>query len=220
MNEHHDKIVIKFEDNDTSTTSNPIQVSTAAPETTGFVIDTQAPAKIDELTEDLSIPFGHQNAMLDDVMPDFDFANPATDPVKLAHKLINIVRVKKALGISANQLGLPYRVFVMQSDPVFVCFNPVVTYYSDDGAVLDEACLSWPGVGVKIKRPVSIRVRFKDPYGNACTKQFTGMAARVFQHEFDHLNGIRYYDRAVPFHKERFKKNWKKVVRFIKNRAK
>jgi len=84
---------------------------------------------------------------------------------------------------------------------------------------MDEGCLSYPGVYVKIKRPRFIRVRFKDPYGNVCTKKFDGMAARVFQHELDHLNGIEYFTRAHPIHLERFKRKWKKVLRLIKKAA-
>lgn len=213
-----DEVIIKIEGEDGSSSPDGAEISIATPDATGFSINTEAPVTLQAHTESLSVPFGHQNDMLKAEMPMFDFNNPPTDPTKLANKMTSIVKNRKALGLAANQIGLPYRVFVMQSDPFFVCFNPEITAYSDEEVSLDEACLSWPGVGVRVKRPKSIRCKFTDPYGNVCVRKFTGMAARVFQHELDHLNGITFIDRANNFHKERFRKKWKQVIRILKKR--
>ena len=152
-------------------------------------------------------------------MPEFDFVNPSLDPVELSHKLINAMKDGKGIGLAANQIGVPVRAFAMYSDPAIVAFNPKITYFGDEEVTMEEGCLSYPGVYVKIKRPRFIRVRFTDPYGNPCVKKFDGMAARVFQHELDHLNGIEYFTRAHPIHLDRFKRKWKKVQRLIKKAA-
>ena len=167
-----------------------------------------------------NVLFGSNNAMLNNEIPRFDFSNPIMDPVKLSHELITEMKNSNGIGLAANQLGINARAFVMASEPPMVCFNPVITKYGDDEIIMDEGCLSYPTVTVKVKRPRFIRVRFQDPYGNTVVKKFDGMASRVFQHELDHLNGVVYYKRANAIHRERFEKKWKKVLRTIKNHAK
>ena len=167
-----------------------------------------------------AIFLGHQNDMLRQVIPEFEFNSPSTDPVKLSHLLINAMKDNNGIGLAANQLGINVRAFVMYSEPPIVAFNPKITYYNDEEVVMDEGCLSYPGVTIKVKRPRFIRVRFQDPYGNIVVKKFDGMASRVFQHELDHLDGVEYFKRANRIHKERFQKNWKKVIRTVKNRDK
>ena len=75
---------------------------------------------------------------------------------------------------------------------------------------LEEGCLSFPGLIVKVKRPQHIRVRFQTPNGDTITKQFTGMSARVFQHEIDHLNGVLYFNRANRYHRDVAMLKWKR----------
>jgi peptide deformylase len=79
---------------------------------------------------------------------------------------------------------------------------------------LEEGCLSYPNLFVKIKRPKSIKVRFTTPDGETSTKTFTGMTARVFLHELDHLDGIAHTSRANRYHLDQAKK----LVKKMKNR--
>ena len=134
--------------------------------------------------------------LLKEKLPRFDIKNPpeGVDPVELGKELLGHMRYFGGIGLSANQLGLPYRVFVMEGDPGFVCFNPTITAYAGDLVNLDEGCLSYPGLYVKKKRRGLIRVRFQDPYGNACVKKFTGMSARIFQHEMEHMEGENFLE--------------------------
>ena len=113
-----------------------------------------------------------------------------------------------AIGISANQVGVPYRVFALRAYPEnFVCFNPKMVMPSDQEVLLEEGCLSFPNLFVKVKRPQHCRVRFTMPNGDTRTDTFTGITARAFQHELDHLDGIVYYTRANDYHREQaFKK--------------
>ena len=141
---------------------------------------------------------------------DFDFQSPPFDPIEFAQEMIKFLYEKNGLGIAANQVGMPYRIFAMRGYPEnYVCFNPKIVGVSSDAIVLEEGCLSYPGLLVKVKRPSSIRVRFHTPNGDVETKQFIGMSARVFQHEYDHLNGVRFYDKANKFHRDQAMRKWK-----------
>ena len=126
----------------------------------------------------------------------FDFENPPTDPIQLSYDLVETMRANHGLGLSANQVGLPYRVFVMESKPALACFNSVLVDVSEEVIELDEGCLSYPGLFVKVKRPRHIKVRYSEPNGNVVTKKFTGMSARCFLHEYDHMQGINFLNRV------------------------
>jgi peptide deformylase len=118
---------------------------------------------------------------------------------------------RNALGLAANQVGNPYRIFAMRGSPEnFVCFNPRIIDTSDKQIVLEEGCLSYPNLIVKVKRPESIRVRFNTPNGDTITRQFTGMTSRVFQHEYDHLEGSIFYNKANRVHREQAMRKWRK----------
>jgi len=145
----------------------------------------------------------------------FDFKNPPMDPVLLANQLITTMNHHNGLGLSANQCGLPYRVFVMRSNPTLVCFNPKIIDLSTEEVVLEEGCLSYPLMLVKVKRPMLIKARFTDAYGETHTQKFVGMSSRCFQHEYDHLEGINYLRRANPIHVNRAKKSKQKFDKRI-----
>lgn len=147
----------------------------------------------------------------------FDFQNPQVDPFELAQDMVRMIHEYNALGLSANQIGLPYRVIALRGSPEnFVCFNPKIVMPSTEEITLQEACLSFPGVNVKVKRPRHVRVRFTAPNGEVMTRQFTGMTARAFFHEMDHIDGVIFYNRANRFHREQAlkrAKNNKFIVR-------
>jgi peptide deformylase len=134
----------------------------------------------------------------------FDFSNPPFEPIEFAHNIIKFMYEKNALGIAAPQIGLPYNVFAMRGSPEnFVCFNPRIVNYSTEKIYLDEGCLTFPNLIFKIRRPKEIRVRFQTPNSETITRDFVGMTARIFQHEFDHLNGILFTNRVNRYHREK-----------------
>ena len=151
--------------------------------------------------------------ILSQVMPRFDFDNPVVDPIQLAYDLVESMRHHKGIGLSANQIGLPYRVFAMEAVPALVCFNPKLIDVSSEEILLEEGCLSFPGLGIKIKRPRHIKVRYAEPSGEVMTRKFTGMAARCFLHELDHMDGTKYIDRASFVQKEIALKRQKKLAK-------
>lgn len=128
---------------------------------------------------------------------EFDFANPQTDPIKLAEDLIESCVYHKGLGLSANQVGISLSVFAFgnpAAGKLSVLFNPKIV--GNAGEVdSKEGCLSYPNVFLKVKRSERIRVRYADASGNVDTVDFTGLSAKIVQHEIDHLNGITYGQR-------------------------
>jgi peptide deformylase len=135
-------------------------------------------------------------------LENFDFSNPPVNPSELAMDLAETMVSHKALGLAANQVGLPYRVFAMTGNPVNVCFNPRIVDTSSEEIILEEGCLTFPGLFIKVKRPSMIRARYTMANGETVTNKFVGMTARIFQHELDHLDGVLYMNRATLFHRE------------------
>ena len=146
----------------------------------------------------------HPDPILSKPVPEFNFNYPPESPSDIATKLISEMNNHNGISLSANQLGLSYRVFCMRGYPEnYVCFNPRIVYSSDEVTLMEEACVSFPGVTVKVKRSKEIRVRFQTPSGMLVTKKFDGLTARTFQHELDHLDGILFFNRANRYHREK-----------------
>ena len=141
--------------------------------------------------------------ILNQVTEQFNFSNPPTDPIQLAKDLYETLMSTKYLGLSAPQVGLPYRVFALRAQPGIVCFNPRIVDTSSEELLLDEMCMSFAHLTVPIRRPKKIKVRYVEPNGNVKTETFDGLTARYFLHELDHLNGILYTQKANKMHVER-----------------
>lgn len=146
----------------------------------------------------------------------FDFANPQVDPIQLAKDLYETMVHNKGLGLAAPQVGIPVRAFAMYAVPGIVCFNPVVVDETSEQIALEEGCLTYPHLFLKIKRPRTIKVRYAEPNGNMVTTKMDGMTARCFLHELDHLNGIVYTRRSNPIHLERAMRKKKELDRTVR----
>lgn len=145
----------------------------------------------------------------------FDFDNPPTDPHQLALDLRESMVYYKGIGLSASQVGLPYRVFVA-GDPgdlenIRVFFNPNIVDAAEEKVLIEEGCLSFPGLFMKVKRPSYCRIRYADPNGVIDTKAYEGIPARAILHEYDHMDGILFHTRANSFHREQAQKQKKKL---------
>ena len=101
---------------------------------------------------------------------------------------------KNGLGLSAPQVGIPFSMFVMRG-PI-ACFNPTIVTVSNELIELEEGCLSYEKLVLKINRARHIRVRYQDVKGNTQTNTYANLSARVFQHEYDHLNGIVFTEKV------------------------
>jgi peptide deformylase len=102
------------------------------------------------------------------------------------------------VGLAATQLGVLHRVLVYRTDPedaVTALVNPVLEWVSEELEPAMEGCLSLPGVHVEVERPARVRVSARDPSGAELQIEADGLAARVIQHEVDHLDGVLILDR-------------------------
>jgi len=138
----------------------------------------------------------HTDPVLFNTTIPFDFSNPPEDPIQLAKNLTETMLANNGMGLSANQVGLPYQVFVVKANPVLAFFNPEILDFSEESGSLLEGCLSWPGVFVKVNRPEDISIRYTEPNGNVVLKTFFGLTSRVVQHEYEHLSGGVFFSDA------------------------
>ena len=118
----------------------------------------------------------------------------------LSRVLIDNMIHHEGIGISANQIGIWERAFAMVRDlehsEVMVCFNPrIVKSYSEE-VEMEEGCLSYPELFLKIKRPDKIVVKYEDEDKKTHKMKLEGLASRVFQHEYDHMEGIDFTQRT------------------------
>lgn len=103
----------------------------------------------------------------------------------------------KGIGIAAPQIGVGKRVAIINGrDGPFAIINPRIIRRSLRTATDEEGCLSIPGVFGLVRRPKTVTVAFTDLDGHAHKDKVTGLLARVFQHEIDHLNGVLFIDRT------------------------
>jgi len=95
------------------------------------------------------------------------------------------------LGLAANQIGELTRIItVFHADKWISMVNPDLYLIPGQGNYMHETCLSRPGVRAKLKRHKKLKIEYMDEEFNVIQRKFTGMIARVIQHEVDHLNGI------------------------------
>jgi len=129
---------------------------------------------------------------------EFDFSKPPVNPNEFASTLVETCKKHNGFGLSANQCGYPFRVFVMGTDDDYVAFfNPKVI--KTEGEVhMEEGCLSWPLLTLRITRPKKIWVEYQDFTGVKKEAIFDGISARCFLHELDHMEGIMYTSRVKP----------------------
>ena len=159
---------------------------------------------------------GETNSILKEVMPEFDFDNPPVNPSQFASTLVETCKLHKGYGLSANQCGFKYRVFVMGTNDDYVAFfNPKIIATSNEEVHMVEGCLSFPLLGLRITRPQIIEVEYQDFKGVKRTTKFSGISARCFQHELDHMNGIMYTEKVKPLALQQGMKKRNKIIKKI-----
>lgn len=147
---------------------------------------------------------------------EFDFNRPPILPRQLATSLLHTMAEKGGLGLSANQVGLPYRVFVMGHGKTFCCFfNPEIVEETGENDSIQEGCLTYPNLFLRVKRASRIKVRWTDEEKRQREETFDGFTARIIQHEMDHLNGTCYTKRVPAVKLQRAKER----VKINKRRA-
>ncbi len=117
------------------------------------------------------------------------------DRKELTEKMFELMRKYGGIGLSANQVGLPFNMFVLGDHPQLenglkmACFNPMIISSSEEKVVMKEGCLTFPFLWLSITRPRKVVVKYEDENGELKEGHLDGMMSRIFQHEYDHMLG-------------------------------
>lgn len=120
---------------------------------------------------------------------------------QIGSSMLDILRKRGGIGLSANQVGLPFNMCVIEltsSDPKII-LNPRIIKQSEKRVKSKEGCLSLPGAGVIVSRHKDITVEYEDVNGKTVTEEATGLLSCCLQHEIDHLNGILMINRVNEY---------------------
>ena len=132
----------------------------------------------------------------------------------LAEQMIEAVQRYEGIGLAAPQVNVLTRMFIvyLRDDKPRVFINPEILGTSLEETVLEEGCLSIPGIYADVKRPVGVSVQAFDERGKPFTLNADGMLARVIQHEYDHLNGVLFTEHLSEGKRQRLMKKYQKPV--------
>lgn len=148
-------------------------------------------------------------------VPYFDFNNPPIEPEVVGRALVDYMKNIPCDTLSAVQLGFDFKVIATRDyeSKFVIYFNPLVVNVSDETALAIESDPSFPGLEVKIRRPWSVRIRYREGNGEVQTRTLEGALARLFLHENDRNEGKPFYMAADTYHKNKAVKDWKSLQR-------
>ncbi len=121
---------------------------------------------------------------------------------QLARQMLQTMYTADGIGLAAPQVGINKQLIVVDialddpAVPPLILINPTITKRGTNSCIIQEGCLSVPGVFMDVTRPDAIELSFKDEYGRPHKIQADGLLSRVIQHEIDHLNGVMFVDRV------------------------
>jgi peptide deformylase len=149
-----------------------------------------------------------------EVSEDWDFRLDG-DPSELIKELAKVMFTQGGIGLAAPQCGVKKRIFIMGNpEELIACINPKIIALSEERTTSQEGCLSFPNLWINVKRPSTVKVSYQNVFGEETEAELDALHARVFLHEFDHLMGITFDQRAsilgLAMAKDRRKKKQKK----------
>ena len=136
----------------------------------------------------------YPDAVLRERAVELDERRLAEEAPEIASRMIETMRQAPGAGLAANQVGLPLRLLVVAGEEPIVMANPQIDRRSGSEEE-EEGCLSVPGVRGRVKRSAKLVVSFLDLEGKRYEAELGGFAARVVQHELDHIDGVLFLDR-------------------------
>jgi len=140
----------------------------------------------------------------------------------LTINLFQILKKEGGIGLASPQIGVLKRIFVINTSPIVekdnsvvriekVYINPSIIWKSEESIIYSEGCLSIPEIYEEVERPLKIRAIYHDLQFNKIEKEIEGIEARIFQHEFDHLDGILFIDKINPLRRKLLKSRLKRI---------
>lgn len=138
--------------------------------------------------------------------------------VTLSQDMIETTLAAPGVGLAANQIGIPWRLFVVNmgvetvKDNLITLINPEIT--AMEGSEMgEEGCLSIPDMIAEVNRATQIEVKAIDLNGNDIRFEAKGYLARALQHEIDHLNGVLFWDSLGKVKRDIMKRKFKKKLK-------
>jgi len=161
----------------------------------------------------LSVPL--EETTIEDIKKNYDLT-----PEDLHKNLTQTMAAMGGIGLSANQCGLSIRAFVMytnlETKDVTLYLNPKITSFSDVTTNFVEGCLTYPYLFIDLKRPDMINFTYTDINGEKQEGKYTGLSSRIFQHEYDHMEGKNFTMYASRLKLDMAKKKAQKKIKLLK----
>lgn len=160
-----------------------------------------------------------------------DIEKGEIDVKKLADDMFETMYAASGVGLAAPQIGMDIRVFVVDGTPINesaesdedidpslidfkkVFINAEIIEESGEEWAYEEGCLSIPGVRADVYRPEFVKIRYFDTDWNEHIEDYEGMAARIIQHEYDHIDGILFTDHLSSLKKQMLKKKLTNITK-------
>jgi len=167
--------------------------------------------------------FAYGQPVLKQIAQDIPADHP--DLPYLVESMFETMYNAKGVGLAGPQIGINYRIFVIDSTPFYqdedgrvqgnpekmAIINAQKIEEEGDEFAFQEGCLSIPGVTGDVYRPDTIKVKYLDEHFKEHTRIFKGMNARVIQHEYDHIDGILFTELVGPLKKQRIRNKLAKI---------
>ena len=154
---------------------------------------------------------------VDDMLKDEDIK----DRQELSDAMFESMSKYGGIGLSANQVGLPFNMFVIGGHPSIekglkmTCFNPMIVSASEETVRMKEGCLTFPFIFLDIERPRKVVVKYTDNKGDLQEAHLDGMMSRIFQHEYDHMLGRNFTEKVSKFKLKRAMEKRDKMLKKI-----
>jgi peptide deformylase len=186
-----------------------------------FIYDTSKLATTISTPEPKFEPYSlaeQNDPILSTELKQFDFGNPTLDSIEIASRLVETAKFHNVYGISANQCGLPHRVFVAGSDDNYVAFYNPIIISSEGGILMQESDLSNMGLLLHVNRPEAVIVQYQDYNGETKLVRFEGLTSRIVQQNIDRVNGVDFKSKVSALVLERAKKALdKKIKQYVRS---
>jgi len=156
----------------------------------------------------------------DDMLKEHDFK----DRKELVEAMFFTMHKYGGIGLTANQVGLPFNMFVAGGHPSLenglslAMFNPVIISTSEEKLFMKEGCLSYPFLFLNIERPRKCVMKYEDGEGKLQEAQLDGMMSRICQHEYDHTIGRNFTELVSRFKYKRAEDKAKKTMKLMQKR--
>ena len=154
---------------------------------------------------------------VDDMLKDEDIK----DRQELSDAMFESMSKYGGIGLSANQVGLPFNMFVIGGHPSIekglkmTCFNPMIVSASEETVRMKEGCLTFPFIFLDIERPRKVVVKYTDNKGDLQEAHLDGMMSRIFQHEYDHMLGRNFTEKVSKFKLKRAMEKRDKMLKKV-----